>query len=130
MLSFKDVNPASGELIAELPVGSEQDVRQAVARTRAASSEWAGTTLEQRVQAWRRAAKGFGQRASELGKMMTREMGKPIKSARGEAGAWEEGLGARLDAIASALETKTFESEGDYSELRRMPHGVVAAIAP
>lgn len=103
---------------------------QAVARARAAQPAWEALGADGRAERLAAAAPGFAQRAEELGLLICREMGKPIESARGEAGAAGRVLAERAREVAAALAPETIDGGDTESLLVRVPHGVVAAVTP
>jgi 1-pyrroline dehydrogenase len=125
------LNPATEETIAEVPVGTEEDVDRAVAAARAAFEDWSQTTPGERsMMLWRWAQK-IEDSAADLSKLESANVGKPksvadfdlefaIDNLRFFAGA------ARvLEGKASAEYTK-----GWTSMIRREPVGVVGQVAP
>jgi succinate-semialdehyde dehydrogenase/glutarate-semialdehyde dehydrogenase len=76
-------NPATGELVGEVPVMSGEQVRAAVARARAAQSSWGALTVPERaarVQAFRAEIVA---RAEEIIDLIVREGGKTKQEALG-----------------------------------------------
>ena len=82
--TFDDLDPATGDVLATLPVADETEVRAAVARARAAQPAWAALGLNGRIAALEQAAVEFErpELLDELGLLITREMGKPLEQAR------------------------------------------------
>jgi aldehyde dehydrogenase (NAD+) len=76
------VNPSTEEVLGSVPRGTEQDVDRAVAAARAAFPEWSATSVERRVEILRAIAKGLAARRVEIGDLIAREMGMPVKLAR------------------------------------------------
>ena len=128
--SLRDLNPATGEVIAEIPITTPAQLDAAVARARAAAPAWAALPVDERLALLRGAAARFEQRAEELGDLITREMGKTTKSAVSEVKTWGGEIRIVLDHVAQALEPEVHESRGTDVRVVREPHGVVAAIAP
>jgi acyl-CoA reductase-like NAD-dependent aldehyde dehydrogenase len=69
-------NPATGDLVAEIRAASPADVREAVARARAAQVDWAARPLAERAAALRAVA-GRILRDAELTETLIAENGKP-----------------------------------------------------
>ncbi|MCA8981952.1 MAG: aldehyde dehydrogenase, partial [Planctomycetes bacterium] len=130
MKTLLDLNPASGAALAEILSAGPEDVARAVARARAAQPAWEALGAPERAALLARAADGFTRRAEELGLLICREMGKPLESARGEAGAYGRILEARAREVAEALVPETRDGGDTESLLERVPHGVVAAVTP
>ncbi|WP_159698959.1 NAD-dependent succinate-semialdehyde dehydrogenase [Arthrobacter sp. 18067] len=77
-------NPATGELIAEIPDASPEDGRRAVDAANAAQAAFAGMSSRARADILLSAHKLLLESKEELAAIMTAEMGKPLAEARGE----------------------------------------------
>jgi aldehyde dehydrogenase (NAD+) len=83
--TFADRNPSRpDEVVATLPLSGAADVDAAVSAACEASVGWARTPAPQRGDLLVAAAQLVEGRADELALRTTREMGKPIREARGE----------------------------------------------
>jgi acyl-CoA reductase-like NAD-dependent aldehyde dehydrogenase len=126
--NFAVVNPATEEEFAQAPEASEADLDRAVAAARAAFPGWSATCVEDRRTTLRAMAKALVDHQDALMRLLTQEQGKPHADALSEvlgAAHWLEGA-ASLDIPVTVNE----DSEVRYSETRRVPIGVVGAIAP
>ncbi|MEV5302637.1 aldehyde dehydrogenase family protein [Amycolatopsis methanolica] len=83
MTSYHTTNPATGELVKEFPVASGQEVREAPDRADAAYRPWRGVDAAERADLPRRVARLHRDRADELARIITLEIGKPITPAKG-----------------------------------------------
>jgi succinate-semialdehyde dehydrogenase/glutarate-semialdehyde dehydrogenase len=128
--SLASMNPATGETIGEVPVASSEDVLGIVARSRAAQPVWGDLTAAGRVDRLRPAADALRARAEELGRLITLEMGKPLREGIGEVKGCARSLPEDLEAMAAALEPEIVEDERTRSTVYRDPFGVCAAISP
>jgi betaine-aldehyde dehydrogenase len=79
---FTTVNPATGEVLAELAVDGAEEVDAAVARARAAQPAWAALSGTERGRILHRAAGLLRGRNDELAELETRDTGKPIQETR------------------------------------------------
>lgn len=131
MSLYQIVNPATGVTEAGFPTTSDEELAIAVADADAAYRQWRLVDLERRVAVLLRVAELHEQRARELAGLITREMGKPIRSALAEiqisADIYRyyatEGPGFLRDeelAVAS----------GGTAVVRRAPIGVLLGIMP
>src|SRR5437763_3056053 len=75
--TFETVAPATGEVIATLPVHGEAEVREAVQRARKASQWWMGLGFSERRDRLRAFAGVLARRRDELLELISRENGKP-----------------------------------------------------
>jgi succinate-semialdehyde dehydrogenase/glutarate-semialdehyde dehydrogenase len=130
MTTIQDRNPATGELVAEVPVTTGAEVEAAVARARAAQPAWAALGLEERLRRLSGIPERLAARADELADLVTREMGKPRRQALAEVKGWISHTPAELEEIGRALAPELHETASNTVELVRAPHGVVAAISP
>lgn len=128
--TLKSMNPASGEVVGEVPVATAQQITAAVARSRAAQESWRGLGIDKRVAALGLAGPKLVQRADELGLLLTREMGKPLAEAVGEVTSCGERLSETLAEITEALRPEILEDKSTRSVVHRDPFGVCAAISP
>lgn len=126
------INPATGDVIAEMASSSEADIDSAVAAARAAFPSWADTTPAERSRALARLADACEEHAEEIARLEAIDAGKPLKSVR------EDELPMIIDSLrffAGAARCLEGKSTGEYVEahtsmLRREPIGVVAGITP
>jgi 1-pyrroline dehydrogenase len=128
---FGDVNPATEELLREIPEAGPHGVDLAVRASVDAFAGWARLTPKDRGIAMFRLADAIEQRADEFARLESLDVGKPLPAAKAEILSCAEryryfgGAGRVLTGTASA-EYKP----GITSFMRREPIGVVAAIAP
>jgi 1-pyrroline dehydrogenase len=131
------VNPATGDPIAEVPRGSEQDVDRAVAAARKAFDEtWFDSTPGERSALLLKWADAIEENAEEIGKIESDNVGKPFASVMTDE---MPVLVDHLRFFAAGARTLTGLPAGEYfkadgtlytSMLRREPIGVVGLIAP
>ncbi len=127
--SLEHVNPATGEVQAEFPVASTDDVDAAVDAAAAAAPEWRDTTPMRRRELLAALAARIRQSREELATLLTLETGIPI----GIAGSFCERGTDFLDYNASLAET--IEGQlipvnpiGGLDYVIPEPYGVVALI--
>ena len=127
--SFRTLNPATGEVLAQIAIDGPAEVAAAVARAAAAQKEWASLPGAARGRILRRAADILRARNLELAVLETRDTGKPIQETSAVdvlSGAdcleYYAGLAAGLAGEHLDLGPQAF----GYT--RREPLGVVAGI--
>ena len=122
------VNPATEEVIGQVPDCSRAQLDEAVAAARAAYPAWRDTPYADRQAALGRIAATLMTHAEELQRLLTAEQGKPLADALGEiqAGAWWIGEVAKNELPV----TVTDAMPGQRSTTRHVPLGVVGAIVP
>ena len=124
-------NPANGATIANVPASGAEDVDRAVEAAATAFEAWQATTPQDRSLMLLRLADAIEARADELGRLESRNAGKPVAVALDEIPAAVDNLRFFAGA-ARVLEGKAANEylAGHLSFVRREPVGVVASIAP
>ncbi len=125
------LNPATGEVIAEVPRAGEEDVDRAVAAAERAWESWREKTPKDRMKLLLGLADVIDDNAEELARLESLNVGKPWWVAVDEPGMMSDNLRFFAGA-ARNLEGKAAAeyAEGYTSMIRREPLGVVAGIAP
>jgi malonate-semialdehyde dehydrogenase (acetylating) / methylmalonate-semialdehyde dehydrogenase len=129
--TIDDRNPASGGLLARVPLSGRNEVEQAVDAARDAQPAWRGTSPQQRARTLFRLRDLLDSHRDELASLVTTDMGKTTADAFGEVGRGIESIEAAC-AIPHLLKGENLEgvATGVDVELVRQPVGVVAAITP
>ena len=121
------VNPATEEVLATIPEGSDEDAAAAVHAARAAFDGWARTDVKERAAFLARIHQGLTARADELARVITAEVGMPLKLSR----RIQVGLPAAvLESYIDLVTHYPFEEEIGNSVVVREPIGVAACITP
>lgn len=81
---FDVLNPATGEVLAEVADADATDARRALETAAAHQAEWAATSPRNRSEILYRAYELIMSRVDEIASVMTAEMGKPLAEAKGE----------------------------------------------
>jgi malonate-semialdehyde dehydrogenase (acetylating)/methylmalonate-semialdehyde dehydrogenase len=129
--TLADVDPASGETLAQVPLSGTAEVDAAVAAARAAQSGWREVPPQRRAQAVLALREELALRREELARLVSVDMGKTLADADGEVGRGLESVESAA-AIPHLLKGETLEgvAAGVDVESVRQPVGVVAAITP
>ncbi len=129
--TLNDVDPASGEVTALVPLSGARQVREATEAARAAQPEWRAVPPQRRARAVLALRAELLRRREELVALVSADMGKTLADADGEVGRGIESVESAA-AIPHLLKGETLEgvAEGVDVELVRQPVGVVAAITP
>src|SRR5687768_11322071 len=81
---LKVVNPATEEVVWEVPEHDAAEVERRLAAAVRAFDGWRGTASAERAEPMRRAAALLRERAERYARLMAEEMGKPIAAGRAE----------------------------------------------
>ncbi|MDQ6634993.1 MAG: NAD-dependent succinate-semialdehyde dehydrogenase [Gemmatimonadota bacterium] len=129
-MTFKSINPATGETLAEFPAHSGSDVEAIVARASAAAPEWRHTPIAQRAAMVGRLGALFESEKERLGRMMTLEMGKPIRAAVEEAAKCATACGYYAEHGPGLVADQVVNDPDHRSFIHYDPLGVVLAMMP
>ena len=124
-------NPATGEIIAEVPISSNEDVENAIQTAKDTFKEWKEVPVPKRARILFKYQQLLVENWDDLARLITTENGKNFKEAHGEvlrgiecvefaAGAPQLMKGDSLASIASGLESNSY----------RYPIGVIGGITP
>ncbi|MEK7482967.1 MAG: aldehyde dehydrogenase family protein [Planctomycetota bacterium] len=125
------LNPATDQEVGRLPISSAEEVSRSVKQARSALIEWSKKSFEERATLLEKGLKKLKEEASIWGRIITDEMGKPLREGIGEANyAAENTLEEVIPLARDAITPQIFEEETLITTLHYVPRGVVAAITP
>lgn len=124
-------NPATGDILAQCPDSSAEDVDRAVQAAEEAFEEWRRTPMLSRAQYMHHFKALVEDRFEELSRMVVEENGKTIDEARGEVRRGIESIDFAM-GVPFLMRTDGVEdiSSGIDEATVRQPAGVFAAITP
>jgi acyl-CoA reductase-like NAD-dependent aldehyde dehydrogenase len=122
------INPATEEVLATCPRGSERQLGEAVAAAKAAFPAWARAPVAERQALLLRLADAIDANASELSRLLTQEQGKPVPEANAEI--LYTAVFIRQFATLEVKDKLIEDSETRRVVQQRKPLGVVGAIIP
>ena len=120
------INPATGETLREFDALSDADLDTRLERAAQAFRRWRSTPVAERAAVVSRAGAILERERDRYGRLMTLEMGKPLKAAGEEAA--KCALACRYYAEHASEFVAPDRIEGD--EVLYQPLGVVLAIMP
>jgi acyl-CoA reductase-like NAD-dependent aldehyde dehydrogenase len=130
--TMEDRNPAdAADLLGEVARSDSDDVAAAVAAAKGAYAEWTATPMPRRGDRLLRIGLALEREKDALARLMTREMGKTLKEARGDV---QEGIDFAYfmagQSRAPAGDTVPSELPRKLSLTVRHPIGIVGLITP
>ena len=125
------LNPATGEVLARVPLSGSADLDIAVRAAREALPEWRAVSTIARARKLFELRERLVARQEDLARSVTTEMGKTIADARAEVARMIEMVEAAC-AIPTTMQGRALEdvSRNIDAETIRQPVGVCAAIVP
>ncbi len=124
-------NPATGELLARVPLSSAADVNTVVAAAVNAADGWRRTPPTERIQYLFAFKAKLEEHFDEIARTTTMECGKTIGEARGELRRGIENVEVATGIPSMAMGYNVEDIASGIDEMMiRQPLGVVAAITP
>ncbi len=130
------VNPANGETLKTYEAMGEEEIERRIELAEATFRTYRTTGFYERAGLMRRAADLLEADQKEIGKVITTEMGKPVKQARAEAAKcakamrWYADHAAELLADEEPAEADVKDSGASRALVRYRPLGPVLAVMP
>jgi malonate-semialdehyde dehydrogenase (acetylating) / methylmalonate-semialdehyde dehydrogenase len=124
-------NPATGDVLAQVPLSSASDLDAAVVAARRALPIWREVSVPDRARILFELRQALSDRREELAQSVTTEMGKTIVDARAEVARMIEMVECAC-AVPTTMQGRGLEnvSRNVDCETIRQPVGVCAAIVP
>jgi malonate-semialdehyde dehydrogenase (acetylating)/methylmalonate-semialdehyde dehydrogenase len=125
------IRPATGEVLARVPLSGSEDLDVAVRAARDALPEWRAVSTIARARKLFELRERLVARSEDMARSVTTEMGKTLVDARAEVARMIEMVEAAT-AIPSTMQGRILEdvSRNIDAETIRQPVGVCAAIVP
>ncbi|GAA4792453.1 NADP-dependent succinic semialdehyde dehydrogenase [Streptomyces ziwulingensis] len=130
------VNPANGETVQTYEAMGEEEIERRLQLAEATFRTYRTTSFGERARLLHRAADLLEGDQDEIGRVITTEMGKPVKQARAEAAKcakamrWYADHAAELLADETPAEADVKDSGGSRALVRYRPLGPVLAVMP
>ncbi len=125
------VNPATGAVLAQVPLSGSVELDAAVTAARAALPDWRAVSVIARARKLFELRERLTVRSEDLARSVTLEMGKTIADARAEVARMIEMVEAAC-GVPTSMQGRVLEdvSRNIDAETVRQPVGVCAAIVP
>lgn len=129
--NFKVFNPASGELISEVPNLNAEDATGAIEAASKAFKTWSTTSAKERGILLRKWFNEIDKSAADIGKILSHESGKPYAEAAGEV-TYGNSFLEWFSEEARRIHGEVLSSPVSSRELMhiKQPVGVAALITP
>jgi len=124
------VNPATGEVVREVPEESAKKVEAKLGAARAAFLRWRTTEFSERSELMRRVATALLAEVDSLAAHMTDEMGKTRREARSEIEKCARTCEHFAEHAAAYLAEEPLASDATRSYVQYLPLGTVLGILP
>jgi succinate-semialdehyde dehydrogenase/glutarate-semialdehyde dehydrogenase len=129
-MSLQSVNPTTEEVMQTFDEHSPQQVDDALQQAYDAQRRWRSTSFGERARRMQSVARILRAQKSELARLATLEMGKPIVEAEAEVEKCAWSCDYFAEHAAELLRPQVVESSASESYVAFEPLGVVLAIMP
>ncbi|OEC33373.1 betaine aldehyde dehydrogenase [Pseudomonas cuatrocienegasensis] len=127
--TFDAINPANGEVLAQVQRASQDDVERAVASAAEGQKVWAAMTAMERSRILRKAVDILRERNDELAELETLDTGKPLSETRYVDIVTGADVLEYYAGLIPAIEGEQIPlRDTSFAYTRREPLGVVAGI--
>ncbi len=128
---IKCVSPVDASIYAERPIASDEAVKQAFEKAKAAQAGWQALSIGERAKYCSSAVDAMIGMRDEIVQELAWTMGRPVAFGAGEVGGFEE-RARHMISIAEMSLASVFPGpkEGFEREIKRVPLGTVFTIAP
>ena len=130
LTTLASFNPATGDVVGEVPVTPVEEIDGILDRARRAQPEWQALGVGGRIERLAPAAARLTERAEEIGRLVTLEMGKPLAQGVSEVRGCGASFLREMEEMAEALHPEVLDDGRVRSVIYRDPYGVCAAITP
>jgi succinate-semialdehyde dehydrogenase/glutarate-semialdehyde dehydrogenase len=128
---YRVVNPATNVVEAEYPTATDAEIQDVLARADSGFRSWRQTSLEQRVSVLSGVAELCSERRDALAAILTREMGKRSREAKGEISFVIDIFGYYAkEGPAMLADTPISPRAGGRALVRKEPIGALLGIMP
>jgi succinylglutamic semialdehyde dehydrogenase len=129
-VSFRSIDPASGEVVWEGPAARPDACTAAVDRARATFPAWRRTQIDERAAILEGYAALLKRDEADLAELIARETGKPLWESRTEVATMGGKVALSIKAQSERAGERFDDTGFGQAGLRHHPHGVMAVLGP
>lgn len=129
-MEFKSINPFDGQVVGVHPGDDKDRVSVVINKASDVSATWRNTPISERTRLMANVSEILKSNSEEYARMITWEMGKPIKESRSEVNKCAWVCSYYSEHAESFLKNEYIETESYKSYVRHDPLGAILAIMP
>jgi succinate-semialdehyde dehydrogenase/glutarate-semialdehyde dehydrogenase len=129
-MAIKTLNPATEETVKVFTEMTQEEVEEIIQKSHNAFLSWRKKSFSERRELMHKAANILRKRKNDFAKIMTLEMGKPIKQGEAEAEKCAWVCDYYAENAESILSKETIKTDASESYVRFDPLGIVLAVMP
>lgn len=124
------INPATGDVLAQLPLATVADLDEALEATAKGFAHWRTVDVNERAAILRKVAGLVRERAESIAVLLTTEQGKPLAEARTEVASCAATFDYFAEEAKRSYGRVLVRPTGQRSLVLKQPIGPVAAFSP
>jgi len=129
-MAIATINPATGEVLKQFPALTDAEVDGRIAKAARAFQSFRKTSFADRAKWMLKAGEILEAEKTELGRLMTLEMGKTFSSAVAEAAKCATACQYYAENAAKFVADEVIETSATKSYIHYQPVGIVLAVMP
>lgn len=129
-MAIETINPATGEVVKTFTPHTSEEVNQKIEAAEKAFQSWRDTNFAERAKHMNKQADIMEEEAEKYGRIISLEMGKPLKDAIAEVKKCALACRYYAENAADFLADEEIETKASRSLIAFEPLGVVLAIMP
>jgi succinate-semialdehyde dehydrogenase/glutarate-semialdehyde dehydrogenase len=129
-IAIASINPATGETLRTFEPHTDAQIENKLARAAAPKKAWRRAPFSERKRLMLAAVDILENEKAQFGRLMTTEMGKPVKAARDEAVKCAWGLRYYAENAETLLRDEPIATESGTTYISYQPIGAVLAVMP
>ena len=129
-MAIETINPATGERLRSFTPLTPAEIEEKLRKAHGARPTWAHTALAERCRVVARAGEILDREKEAFGRLMTLEMGKPLRAAIEEAAKCALGCRYYAEHAPRFLADEPIDAPDETSYVTFQPLGVVLAVMP
>ena len=129
-MSLEVINPSTGETIATYDEATSEELELIISQVQGAFVSWRRVDFAERANLLNQAAKVLRENSDKYARVMTEEMGKPIRDARSEVEKCAWVCDYYAEKGESFLQPEIIETDATKSFVTFQPLGVILAVMP
>ena len=129
VVTVKTINPATEEVIAEYQIISKEKINETIKKSRTAFNDWK-KDIKKRAEFVHALADELRKNKTDLARIMTKEMGKPIKESLSEVEKCAWVMEVYGDNGEIFLNSEIINTDARKSVLSFEPIGIIGSIMP
>ncbi|MBQ0079814.1 MAG: aldehyde dehydrogenase [Eubacterium sp.] len=128
MSVLKSYNPATGELLGDVPVATEEEIKSVVAKAHQAQKAWGALDIDQRIDILTKAGAELQKESQKIAVLLSREMGKDFRRSYGVVAGSAGSISYVAGTVKEAVQPVAVY--GGQATIEYNPIGVCAIISP